>query len=69
MEEAGERGLYLCISPRFEVGGVYRVNAKDEIVEEEGEVLQRYKEEGVPRKICVETVKVWEAALVKGALE
>lgn len=65
VEEAGERGLWLCTSERFGKegkGGMFRLNAVDE---EAGrsEVLEGYRKDGSVRKVSVETVRVWERAL------
>jgi len=63
VEEAGERGLWLCTCEKFAGAGMVRVNAVDEVVVGRSEVLEGYKVDGSVRKVSVETVKVWERAL------
>ncbi len=61
VEEAGERGLYAATSEKYSGGGLYRLNWNDENAKEIPQ-LDKYRAEGMPKKVWEHTVEVFERA-------
>jgi hypothetical protein len=61
-EEAGERGLYAATSEKYSVSGFYRLDWNDENAKEAPQ-LDKYRGEGMPKKVWEHTVGVFERVL------
>jgi hypothetical protein len=62
VEESGERGLYISTAERFRGGGFYRLDQNDENAKQV-EVYEKYKADGMGKKIWEHTVMVYERIL------
>jgi hypothetical protein len=60
-EEAGERGLYAATSQKYSGGGFYRLDWNDDGAKDAPQ-LDKYKAEGMPKKVWEHTVGVFERA-------
>jgi hypothetical protein len=60
-EEAGERGLYAAASQKYSGGGFYRLDWNDDNAKEVPQ-LDKYRVEGMPKKVWEHTVGVFERA-------
>jgi len=64
-EEAGERGLYTATSDKFSGGGFYRLDWNDEKAREVPQ-LDKYRAEGMPKKVWEHTVGVFDRVMSSG---
>jgi hypothetical protein len=61
-EEAGERGLYIATTEKYNGGGFYRLDWNDENAKAVPQ-LDKYRAEGMPKKVWEHTVGVFDRVL------
>jgi hypothetical protein len=61
-EEAGERGLYIATTEKYNGGGFYRFDWNDENAKAVPQ-LDKYRAEGMPKKVWEHTVGVFDRVL------
>ena len=62
VEEAGERGLYIATSEKYNGGGFYRLESNDDSADQIPQ-LDKYREDGMPKKVWEHTIGVFDRAL------